>query len=58
MVVTIIMNPTENEKLGLGLNLIEAYNMVGTLSKYSKKIKSRMGIHIQIVINKMDEVLC
>ena len=51
------MNPDENEKLGLGLNLIEAYNFV-LLSKYSANIKARMPLRIQVVINEMDKVLC
>ena len=51
------LNPSENEKLGLGLNLIEGYNLV-LMSKYSDKIKSRMPFKIQEVINEMDKVLC
>ena len=53
----IIMNPTENETLGLGLNLIEGFNLI-LLGKWSDRIKKAMPLRVQAVINEMDKVLC
>ena len=51
------MNPTENETLGLGLNLIEGFNLI-LLGKWSDRIKKAMPLRVQAVINEMDKVLC
>ena len=49
------MNPGENEKLGLGLNLIEALNIFNKRRKVYRFLWVR--IKVQRVINLMDEVL-
>lgn len=54
------MNPEENEKLGLALNLIEALNMLAlTKAPKRKSYFGRIWIHLKIqeVINLMDQVL-
>ncbi len=49
----------ETEKLGLGLNLIEALNKLMLRTRYDKfSVRSNLQIKIQKVIELMDEVLC
>ena len=52
------MNPTENEKIGLGLNLLEALNKM--LLTKGKRQLNRIWITLKIekIIELMDEVLC
>ena len=55
------MNPEENEKLGLGLNLLEALNgMLLNITKRNYSTVRKVFIHLKIekVIELMDEVLC
>lgn len=48
------MNPTENKKLGLGLNLLEALNLMMLEQGHYAFVYEK----IQKVIELMDEVLC
>ena len=52
------MNPTENEKLGLGLNLIECCNKIQSSLYYSERFKFWSNLNVVRVIELMDEVLC
>ena len=52
------MNAQENEKLGLGLNLIESFNKIQSSLLYSKRFKSWSNLKVIAVIGLMDEVLC
>ena len=51
------MNSTENEQLGLALNLIESYSLI-LRGKWSLRIKANIPIRLQEVVNEMDKVLC
>lgn len=52
------MNPEENEKLGLGLNLIEALNKIQSSLLYSQRLRFWSNLKVVRVIEFMDEVLC
>ena len=55
------MNPTENETLGLALNLLEALNgMILNMTKRNYSTVRKVFIHLKIekVIELMDAVLC
>lgn len=48
----------ESEQLGLGLNLIEAFNKIQSSLLYSKRLKYWSNVKVVRVIELMDEVIC